>query len=187
LINFIKSIDNDWKISFSGKYYPEIQDNIYDYSLISNQQIPAGTINERRSKGFITTFYTSCWERFPNTFVTSDPVDATWLGWNAANRNMDGYLRYAYDYWTMKNILFDVRSNIATGDRFLVYPYGNSSIRFEMLNDGIEDFEKIHIKKNQGNLSGQFNSVLSQLDFKKAGAIKDRSMEINNARQTLNN
>ena len=187
LINFIKSIDNNWKISFSGKYYPEIQDNIYDYSLISNQQIPPGTINERRSKGFITTFYTSCWERFPNTFVTSDPVDATWLGWNAANRNMDGYLRYAYDYWTMKNILFDVRSNIATGDRFLVYPYGNSSIRFEMLNDGIEDFEKIHIKKNQGNLSGQFNSVLSQFDFKKAGAIKDRSMEINNARQTLNN
>jgi hypothetical protein len=200
LINFIKSVNKNWKISFSGKYFPQIQADIYDYSLISNQQIPDSTIAERRSKGFITTFYTSCWERFPNTFVMSDPVDATWLSWNAANRDMDGYLRYAYDYWTMSNILFDVRSNVASGDRFLIYPYGNSSIRFEMLKDGIEDYEKIILKfgrndnssaansvmrtNTQNNIKG-FKSVLSQFDFKKVSSDRSRSQQIQQARTLL--
>ena len=107
LIKFIKSLDKDWKISYSGKYFPEIQNDVYDYSVISNQQVPDSVIKQRRSKGFVTSFYTSCWEKFPNTFVMSDPIDASWLSWNAAYRNMDGYLRWAYDYWTA-NMLTDV-------------------------------------------------------------------------------
>jgi hypothetical protein len=189
LIKFIKSLDKDWKISYSGKYFPQMQGDIYDYSLISNQQIPDSTITERRNKGYITTFYTSCWERFPNTFVMSDPADAAWLSWNAANRNMDGYLRYAYDYWT-PNILSDVRTTVASGDNFLIYPDGFSSIRFEMLREGIEDYEKIHIKNNQNNLtlknaSSQFNSVLSQFDFKKVSPNINRYNQIKSARALL--
>lgn len=194
LINLIKSLNPNWKISFSGKYYSEIQNNIYDYALISNQQIPASTIIERRNKGFITTFYTSCWERFPNTFVMSDPVDATWLSWNAANRNMDGYLRYAYDYWTMPNILSDVRSNIASGDRFLIYPDGNTSIRFEMLKDGIEDYEKINLKFGRNSNTTlranvqnaqKLKSLLTGFDFKKVSSNISRSQQIQQARATL--
>jgi hypothetical protein len=163
-----------------------MQADVYDYSLMSNQQIPDNTIMERRNKGFITTFYTACWEKFPNTFVMSDPVDATWLAWNAANRNMDGYLRYAYDYWTSPKMLSDVRSNIASGDRFLIYPDGNSSVRFEMLKDGIEDFEKIHVKfGNMTNVSNQFKTVLSEFDFKKVGAGKSRSNQIQQGRALL--
>jgi len=197
LISFIKSLNKNWKISFSGKYFPEIQKDVYDYSLISNEQIPENTIEDRRQKGFITTFYTSCWERFPNTFVMSDPVDATWLSWNAANRNMDGYLRYAYDYWTMRNIISDVRSNIASGDRFLIYPYGNSSVRFEMLKDGIEDYEKIMAKFGRNantaatssairiNAPSGFKSTLSQFDFKKVNSNASRSQQIRQARALL--
>jgi len=194
LINFIKSVDNNWKISYSGKYYPEIQSKVYDYSLISNQQIPANTVIDRKNKGFITTYYTSCWEKFPNTFVVSDPVDATWLGWNAAFRNMNGYLRFAYDYWTMSNILSDVRSNAASGDRFFIYPGGNTSIRFEMLKDGIEDYEKIFVKaggtNNVNNLTATSNSnaiqsVLNGFDFKKASPSISRSQQIQQARAAL--
>jgi hypothetical protein len=197
LIGFIKSLNKNWKISFSGKYFPQVQTDIYDYSLISNEVIPESTIEERRQKGFVTTFYTSCWERFPNTFVMSDPVDATWLSWNAANRNMDGYLRYAYDYWTMRNILSDVRSNIASGDRFLIYPYGNTSVRFEMLKDGIEDYEKIMLKFGRNNTAaatnnvirtnaqGGFKSILSQFDFKKVNPTVSRSRQIQQARTVL--
>ena len=195
LINLIKGVDKDWKISFSGKYFAQIQDDVYDYSLISNQQIPDSTIDRRRSKGFITTFYTSCWERFPNTFVVSDPVDATWLSWNAANRNMDGYLRYAYDYWT-PNVLSDVRSNLASGDRFLIYPYGKSSIRFEMFKDGIEDYEKINSQFGNINADGnapnlqreessQFKSILSGFDFKKVSAQRSRYQQIQQGRKLL--
>jgi hypothetical protein len=186
LIKFIKSVDKDWKISYSGKYFPEIQSDVYDYSVISNQQVPADIINQRRSKGFVTSFYTSCWERFPNTFVMSDPVDASWLSWNAANRNMDGYLRYAYDYWT-PNILTDVTTTVASGDNFLIYPDGYSSIRFEMLKQGIQDYEKIYAKQKLSNFSGRLNSVLSQFDFKKVNANLNRGTQINDARQILNN
>lgn len=196
LINFIKSIDNNWKISFSGKYYPEIQDNVYDYSLISNQQIPASTISERRKKGFITTYYTSCWERFPNTFVMSDPIDATWLAWNAAYRNMNGYLRFAYDYWTMPTVLYDVRSNVASGDRFLTYPDGNTSVRFEMLKAGIADYEKILVKLGDNDNSNfnetanpqtiqKLKSALSGFDFKKVSPAISRMKQIQQASALL--
>jgi hypothetical protein len=186
LIKFIKSQDKNWKISYSGKYFPQIQNQVYDYSVISNQQVPDSIIAQRRAKGFVTSFYTSCWEKFPNTFVMSDPVDASWLSWNAAKRNMNGYLRWAYDYWP-KNILTDVTSGAASGDNFLIYPDGYSSVRFEMLKNGIEDYEKIYIKRQQNKTTQQFNSVLSQFDFKKVSAAKSRSTQISNARQMLNN
>jgi glycosyl hydrolase family 123 len=186
LIKFIKSLNKDWKISYSGKYFPQIQNDVYDYSLISNQEIPDSVIAKRRSKGFVTSFYTSCWEKFPNTFVMSDPVDASWLGWNAAKRKMDGYLRWAYDYWSPK-VLSDVAGNIASGDNFLIYPDGYSSIRFEMLKDGIEDYEKIYTMEKQGKNSRQFDSILSQFDFHKVNANVSRSTQIDKAREMLAN
>jgi hypothetical protein len=186
LIKFIKSQDKDWKISYSGKYFPEIQNDVYDYSLISNQQIPDSVVTARRNKGYVTSFYTSCWEKFPNTFVMSDPIDATWLSWNAAKRNMDGYLRWAYDSWST-DVLTNVISPVASGDNFLIYPDGYSSIRFEMLKAGIEDYEKIQAKEKQNNFSEQFNSVLSQFDFKKVSATISRNLQINKAREILNN
>lgn len=186
LINFIKSNDKNWKISFTGKYFPDLQNDIYDYSVMSNQTIPPEVLAQRNQKNYITTFYTSCWETSPNTFTMSSPADATWLGWNAANRNLNGYLRYAYDYFG-KNVLRDVRGKIASGDTFIIYPEGYSSVRFEMLKDGIEDYEKIHVMQEQNNLSVKFKSVLSQFDFKKLSATNDRSVQINNARQILNN
>ncbi|MBG9375734.1 DUF4091 domain-containing protein [Panacibacter sp. DH6] len=187
LIDFIKSVNPEWKISLTGKYFPEIEDKVYNYSVISNQQVPLEVLNSRKTKGFITTYYTSCWEIFPNTFVMSDPADATWLSWNAANRNMDGYLRYAYDYWG-KNVLTDTRSNFASGDNFLVYPYGNSSIRFEMLIDGIEDYEKIEKKlQNNKTAKGQqrLEQRLAEFDFKKVNAQKSRYEQVIQARETL--
>ncbi|SFQ26625.1 DUF4091 domain-containing protein [Parafilimonas terrae] len=185
LIQFIKGINKDWKISFTGQYFPDLQNNIYDYSLNSNQQIPASSLAARKNKGFITTYYTACWEVFPNVFTISSHADATWLAWNAAYRNLDGYLRWAYDYFN-KKILIDTRAGLASGDNILIYPHDYSSIRFEMLKDGIEDFLKIQIKQKQRNFSSQFNSTLSQFDFKKVSVLKNRNLQINNARQLLN-
>lgn len=189
LIGFIKDVNPEWKISLTGKYFSEIQDKIYNYSVISNQQVPAEVLMERTSKGFITTYYTSCWEIFPNTFVMSDPADATWLSWNAANRNMDGYLRYAYDYW-QKGVITDTRSNFASGDNFIVYPYGNSSIRFEMLKDGIEDYRKIKKKlqnKTASKMQQRLKQQLLEFDFKKVSAQKSRYDQLQQARAALLN
>lgn len=207
LIDFIKSQDKEWKISVTGKYFPTLQDKVYDYSVISNQQVPDADLAERRAKGYITAFYTSCWELFPNTFVMSDPIDATWLSWNAAKRGLDGYSRWAFDYWAKgKNALVDVRSKGSAGDNFIIYPSGYSSVRFEMLKDGIEDYEKINQRFGNSRIrpsgsaatqartfassvgqSDQLRKSLSDFDFKKVNANRSRGLQVRQARALLDN
>jgi len=56
---------------------------------------------------------------------------------------MDGYLRWAYNSWT-KNPLTDTRFTAwPAGDTYQVYPGPLTSVRFEKLIEGGQDFEKI--------------------------------------------
>jgi hypothetical protein len=69
-------------------------------------------------------------------------------GWHAAAHGYDGFLRWAYDAWPADPVR-DARHVLwPAGDTFLVYPGGNSSIRFEKLREGIVDFEKIQLVRN---------------------------------------
>ena len=109
---------------------------------------PTG-IQNRKDKGMITTFYTCCVPEFPNTFTFSPPSESTWMGWFAYANNLDGYLRWAYNSWS-EDPLNDTRfRQWSSGDCFLVYPGNRSSIRFEKLRDGIEDYEKIRIIRKE--------------------------------------
>ncbi len=57
---------------------------------------------------------------------------------------MDGFLRWAYNSWT-KDPLHDSRFiTWPAGDTYQVYPGPLTSIRFEKLIEGIQDFEKIN-------------------------------------------
>ena len=109
----------------------------------------------------ISTFYTSCVQPRPNSFVAADadPSDVAALPWHALQRRQDGYLRWAFDNWRSSDPL-DVREGAFTaGDFSLVYRSSNDrsmtvvpSIRSEMLRDGIEDFEKVQVLRS--SLSG---------------------------------
>lgn len=104
----------------------------------------------------IFTFYTSCTQLFPNSFVTQENTTAemTWMGWHAANKNYSGYLRWAYDNWQL-NDPADARDKSNTaGDFSIVYRSSNTSpiacypsLRLMMLREGIQDYEKIKILK----------------------------------------
>jgi hypothetical protein len=84
----------------------------------------------------------------PNTLTFSSPAESAFLGWHAAAVNFCGYLRWAYNSW-INNQLVDSRfGNLPAGDCFLVYP-GGSSIRMERLVEGIQDYEKIQILRNE--------------------------------------
>ena len=108
----------------------------------------------------ISTFYTSCVQPRPNSFVAADadPADLAALPWHALQRRLDGYLRWAFDNWRSSDPL-DLREFVHTaGDFSLVYRSSNSrgmtvvpSIRSELLRDGIEDFEKVQVLR--ANLS----------------------------------
>lgn len=148
-IALIKAADKDFKISLAGNYHAQIQHDLVDYSIASNQIIGDSTMRLRKNSRFTTTYYTCCTEGHPNTFTFSAPAEATWLSWYAANKGYDGYLRWAYNCWT-KDPLRDTRFGAwSSGDAFLIYPGPRSSIRFERLIEGIQDFEKIRILKGQ--------------------------------------
>lgn len=170
-IALIKSANKDFRISLAGNYHPEIEKDLVDYSVASNQIIDEATMLSRKKAGFNTTYYTCCTEGHPNTFTFSPPAESVWLSWHAAYKGYDGYLRWAYNCWA-KDSLHDTRfGSWSSGDAYLVYPGPRSSIRFERLIEGIQDFEKIrilrasYIKNNQQDKLHQLEKILSGFDI----------------------
>jgi hypothetical protein len=105
-----------------------------------------------------STYYTACGEEYPNGFSYSPPAENAWIGWYASAAGFTGYLRWAYNNWT-ENTLQDTRFRTwPAGDCYQIYPGPRSSIRFEKLIEGIQDFEKIRILqeqfKKEGNQQG---------------------------------
>ena len=119
----------------------------------------------------INTFYTSCVQPRPNSFLAAnaDPRDAAALSWHALQRRLDGYLRWAFDNWRSSDPLNLREGSFTAGDFSLVYRSSNDrdmtvvpSIRSELLRDGIEDFEKVQVLRsslsscNENDLAGRW-------------------------------
>ena len=151
VLSLIRRTEPDFKISLAGNYHEPINFGIADFSegFAPQKEFPESAKAKRKGLGLTTTFYTCCAEAHPNMFVISDPDEAAWLGWFAQAENYDGYLRWAYNSWTM-DPLADARFRTwPAGDCFVVYPGGRGSVRFSKLVEGIQDFEKIRILKEQ--------------------------------------
>lgn len=147
VLSLIRRTEPDFKISLAGNYHEPINFGIADFSegFAPKKEFPESAKAKRKELGLTTTFYTCCAEAHPNMFVISDPDEAAWLGWFAQAENYDGYLRWAYNSWTM-DPLADARFRTwPAGDCFVVYPGGRGSVRFSKLVEGIQDFEKIRI------------------------------------------
>lgn len=172
VIKLLKSVDADWKLALAGDYHPEIEQDIFDYCIASNRHFPDETLERRRQQGKISTWYTSCTEKYPNSFTFSPPDENVWMGWYTAAANMDGYLRWAFNSWT-KSPLTDSRFTAwPAGDTYQVYPGPLTSIRFEKMIEGIQDFEKIsllkkmYMKNNETAKLNELESVLKTFTIK---------------------
>lgn len=108
-------------------------------------EFSASDLKVRRDAGRKTTFYVCTSPAVPNTFTFSPPAEAEWLGLFAAARGFDGFLRWAYQSWVENPLRSTDFTSWPSGDCFLIYPGNRSSVRFERLRDGIEDFEKLHL------------------------------------------
>ena len=106
---------------------------------------------ERKGQGGKTIFYTCCGPQKPNTFTFSPPAEAEWLPLFAAANHLDGYSRWAYNSWNRNPFDCTDFGTWPSGDCFLVYPGNLSSIRFERMRDGIEEYEKVRILRQRGN------------------------------------
>ncbi len=171
VIALLKTIDPAWKVALAGDYHPEIERDIFDYCVASRWQFPNEVLERRHAEGKLSTWYTCCAERYPNGFTFSPPAEHVWMGIYSAAKGMDGYLRWAYNSWPA-NPLTDSRFTAwPAGDTFQVYPGPLTSIRFEKLIEGIQNYEKIQILrelyKNDPVKLAQLEKLLKEFDIQK--------------------
>jgi len=121
-------------------------------------------LKERKAAGKITTFYVCLHPQKPNTFTHSVPAEAEWLGLFAAANHLDGFLRWAYNSWNRNPFETTDFVHWPSGDCFLVYPGNRSSVRFERLRDGIEDFEKINQLRSRAAASPRAAEIIANMD-----------------------
>ena len=174
-IKVIKEFAPGMKISMAGNYHPEIEADIYDYCLdiFAYGAYTPELLSTRRAQGKVSTYYTCCSAEYPNLFTFSDPADAAFIALEALAKDLDGYLRWAYNSWTVTPEEDSRFTAWPAGDTYVIYPFSVSSIRWERLVQGIQLFEKYRIllaeAKAAGNESrvAELEQLLRSVDIKK--------------------
>lgn len=165
-IRVVKAHSPKWKITYAGNWHKELDTLLDDYCFLYGNEANTDIVKQRSARGQTTTYYICCNPPVPNDFVFSPPVEGRWLSWYSAAHGYDGFLRWAYDAWPA-DPKRDARHTMwPAGDCFLVYPGGNSCVRFEKLREGISDFEKIRILREKAARSSDktVKELVAQLD-----------------------
>jgi len=175
-IKMVKDHSPEWKITYAGDWHKELDTLLNDYCFLHGKEAGVEAVNARRERGQTTTFYVCCNPPYPNNFLFSPPIEGRWISWYAMAHGYNGFLRWAYDAWPQDPMRDARYGTWAAGDCYLVYPGGNSCIRFEKLREGIVDYEKIRILKELAtgstdagtkNLMIAFNTHLQTLNTEK--------------------
>lgn len=157
-IDFLSSFKNkdgkSFKIAYQTSFDKDnikLFDKIEDISFIlsSVDEDCISYVRDRRKKGLFTSLYT-CTGIFPNTFLYSEPFEATWLILFSYLNVFDGFLRWAFDAWVKdprQDTSFFLWEN---RDSFLIYPSSDKkenqpspSLSFEGMRIGLMMVEKI--------------------------------------------
>lgn len=169
-MHLVKENAPSFRIASAVDKPSELTREVYNISPVITH---AGTalgdlLRERKAAGKVTTFYVCMHPLVPNTYTTSAPAEAEWLGLFAAANHLDGFLRWAYNSWNRNPLQSTDFGNWTTGDCFLVYPGNRSSIRFERLRDGIEEYEKIRILRERAKESPAAASIVDSMNTRLA-------------------
>jgi len=175
-IKITRKNSKDWKITYAGNWHQQLDTLLDDYCFLYGNEANVQQVKARAERGQTTTYYVCCNPAKPNNFLFSPPIEGRWMGWYSAAHGYNGFLRWAYDSWPSDPMRDARYGSWAAGDCFLVYPGGNSCIRFEKLREGIADYEKIRIIREQASKSSDkkvkqlmatFNSYLQTLNDEK--------------------
>lgn len=151
-------------------------------------------IATRKAEGRVTTFYVCLDPKRPNTFVQSPPAEAVWIGYYTAVNGYDGMARWAFTTWPenpLHETLYSAhpwRRDLPPGDEFLVYPGPRSSVHWEMLRDGIEEWEKLRFisETNGGKLPEELAALLENFrDPKNLGDDENVRRNVNAMRAAV--
>ena len=164
MVALLREVTPEFRIALAGGYIEELNDDIYDLCIAFRDNLDKELISERVERGWPTTFYTMCARpEHPNNFTFSPPAEQAWLGWHAASRGFTGFLRWAYNSWVEDPVRDSRFRTWPAGDTYQVYPGPRSSIRFERLREGIQDYEKIRILRAFARKTGN-QEKLAELD-----------------------
>lgn len=173
-IDLIRRHAPDLKIVSAVNAPSRLSAHIDDMSpIITHARFSPGELEQRRAEGRKTTFYVCLHPARPNTFTASPTAEAEWLGLFAAANRLDGFLRWAYNSWNRSPFEKTDFVNWPCGDCWLVYPGNRSSVHFECLRDGLENFEKIALLRRAATAPnaaptlrravGEMDTLLSEL------------------------
>ena len=159
---------------------------IDNYCVILGDRINEEFLQEasdRHGKGLRTTYYVCCMPACPNTFMTSGPGEAFWLGAYPAMAGLDGFLRWAWNSWPQNPKEDATYWGWMSGDTFLCYPDGEPSWRFLELRNGIVAAEKVRILKELGLYKDEIAKlaaiyVIADAVAKKSNFAKVREMTL---------
>jgi hypothetical protein len=187
----IHSVAPDLGVAFADnhktyKKYP----NSADISVSAYHPFDREDLLDRKSRRLNTTFYVCCADPFPNQFTFSDPAESTYLAWYAMASGFDGLLRWAFNSWVENPVLDSRFRTWPAGDTYIVYPGGRSSIRYERMLEGIQDFEKITIMRKELEEAGN-NADLVRLNqavekMKTVERTATWNADLNGAKKLLN-
>ena len=191
-IKVIKDHAPGLKISMAGNYHAEIEADIFDYCLdiFAYGAYTPELIAKRRAQGKVSTYYTCCSAEYPNLFTFSAPADAEFIALEALAKDLDGYLRWAYNSWTIVPEKDSRFTAWPAGDTYVIYPFSISSVRWERLVQGIQQFEKYKILLAEAEAKGNTSRVnalkklLKSVDIKKIST--DSEKIVNGFRNGLN-
>lgn len=108
-------------------------------------------MNRKNNPDKTTTYYLCGEPAHPNSFTYSPAIEARMIPWLSALYGVDGYLRWAYNSWSDIDPYTNPVFNFIQGDDYYIYPGKDgpvSSIRWELLKEGIEDYELLRLIKS---------------------------------------
>ena len=164
-----------FKMALAGNYHGSLCDILHDKCVQLGQEhyFTAAQLAGRKSKNRVTTFYTSCANSEPNIYTNSLPAEAAYLPIYAAKMNLDGYLHWAWCNWDEHPLTDSRFRKFGSGDTYCYYPGNRSSVRFERLIEGIHQYEKIQILreeyKNDENKLADLQALLERFNGANAG------------------
>jgi len=144
-------------------------------------------IRKRLKEGKPTRFYLAGRPAHPNTFTYSPAVESRMVPWIALKYGLDGFLRWSYNNWP-ESIYRHPVFNYIQGDEYYVYPGPDgprSSIRWELLKDGIEDFELVKMLKENGRLTDEESQEIIKMATRNPDGREKDLMDMERARKML--
>nr|WP_321410773.1 glycoside hydrolase domain-containing protein [uncultured Carboxylicivirga sp.] len=151
-IYWMRKYEPEFQITLITKRYrPELLDSVQHLGLSAQYITAESMIEMKKTDDTKTSLTIDCMLERPNLFTFSSPSEAAWFGWFAAAHRLDGLYYSGFNDWTADPLIDGRTSHAPSGANSLIYPDCRSSVRFEKLMEGIQDYEKLNILEKDLN------------------------------------